>query len=203
MTAFESQREMLSLVTARVRDTFVRKPLTVDGALDLVSVCRELSARHATHALVADGARLGIFTTTDLRDALLRDVPPQQLAVRDVARFELIDVQADAEIFEALWLMVRHRVHRLLVRDGEQVLGVLGQLDLVSFVANHSHIIAQQIDDASTVDDLREAALRVDQLVALLHGSGIRIERITRLVTELNRRLFARLWAQIAPPEPT
>jgi CBS domain-containing protein len=201
MTAFESQREMLSLVTARVRDTFVRKPLTVDGALDLVSVCRELSARHATHALVADGARLGIFTTTDLRDALLRDVPPQQLAVRDVARFELIDVQADAEIFEALWLMVRHRVHRLLVRDGEQVLGVLGQLDLVSFVANHSHIIAQQIDDASTVDDLREAALRVDQLVALLHGSGIRIERITRLVTELNRRLFARLWAQIAPPE--
>jgi CBS domain-containing protein len=72
------------------------------------------------------------------------------------------------------------------------VLGVLGQLDLVSFVANHSHIIAQQIDDASTVAELREAALRIDQLVALLHGSGIRIERITRLVTELNRRLFAR-----------
>jgi CBS domain-containing protein len=201
MTAFEPQREMLSLVTARVRDTFVRKPLYVDGHLDLVSACRELSARHATHALVKDGPRLGIFTTTDLRDALLRDVPPSQLPVRDVARFELIDVQADAEIFEALWLMVRHRVHRLLVRDGEQVLGVLGQLDLVSFVANHSHIIAQQIDDAASVDELRDAALRVDQMVALLHGSGIRIERITRLVTELNRRLFARLWGLIAPPE--
>ena len=36
---------MLSLVTARVRDTFVRKPLYVDGAMDLVSVCRELSAQ--------------------------------------------------------------------------------------------------------------------------------------------------------------
>ena len=193
--------EMLSLVTARIRDTFIRKPLYVDGALDLISVCRELSAQRATHALVKDGERLGIFTTTDLRDALLRDVPPAGLPVREVARFELVDVQADAEVFEALWLMVRHRVHRLLVRDGEQVLGVLGQLDLVSFVANHSHIVAQQIDHADSVADLREAAARVDQMIALLHGSGIRIERITRLVTELNRRLFARLWTLLASPE--
>lgn len=197
----ESQREMLGLVTARIRDTFVRKPLVVDGAQDLVSVCRELSARQATHALVKDGERLGIFTTTDLRDALLRPVPPQQLAVREVARFELVDVQADAEVFEALWLMVRHRVHRLLVRDGDQVLGVLGQLDLVSFVANHSHIVAQQIDHAESVADLGDAAARIDQMIGVLHGSGIRIERITRLVTELNRRLFARLWGLIAPPE--
>jgi len=205
MTATEPQREMLSLVTARIRDTFVRKPLVVDGSLDLVSVCRELSARQATHALVRDVQdgvdRLGIFTTTDLRDALLRDVPPYALAVREVARFELVEVQADAEVFEALWLMVKHRVHRLLVRDGDQVLGVLGQLDLVSFVANHSHLIAQQIEHADSVADLREAALRIDQMIALLHGSGIRIERITRLVTELNRRLFARLWALLAPPE--
>lgn len=205
MTATETQREMLSLVTARVRDTYVRKPLYVDGALDLVSVCRELSAQRATHALVRDvqggEQRLGIFTTTDLRDALLRDTPPHALAVREVARFELVDVQADAEVFEALWLMVQHRVHRLLVRDGEQVLGVLGQLDLVSFVANHSHIVAQQIDHAASVADLRDAARRIDEMVALLHGSGIRIERITRLVTELNRRLFARLWQLLAPPD--
>ena len=32
----ESQREMLSLVTARVRDASVRKPVYVDGSMDLV-----------------------------------------------------------------------------------------------------------------------------------------------------------------------
>lgn len=148
----ESQREMLSLVTARVRDAYVRKPFYVDGTLDLVSVCRELSAQGLTSALVNDGERLGIFTTTDLRDALLRETPPAQLAVREVARFGLIEVDADAELFEALWLMVRHRVHRLLVRDGGAVLGLLGQLDLVSFVANHSHIVAVQIDEATSIE---------------------------------------------------
>jgi CBS domain-containing protein len=201
----EPQREMLSLVTARVRDAYVRKPFYVDGALDLVSVCRELAAHGLTHALVRDRhggtERLGIFTTTDLRDALLRPEPPAQLAVREVAHFDLAEVQADAELFEALWLMVRHRVHRLVVRDGDAVLGVLSQLDLVSFVANHSHIIAQQIDDASSVAELKAAAERVDQMVVLLQGSGIRIERVTKLVSELNTRLFARLWSLLAPPE--
>lgn len=198
----ESQREMLSLVTARVRDAYVRKPVYVDGALDLVSVCRQLSAQGLTAALVNDGERLGIFTTTDLRDALLRETPPAQLAVREVARFGLIEVDADAELFEALWLMVRHRVHRLLVRDETgAVLGVLGQLDLVSFVANHSHIVAVQIDEAASIDDLAEAARRVDAMVELLHDGGIKIERIARLVNELNHRLFAKAWGLIAPAE--
>jgi CBS domain-containing protein len=164
----EAQREMLTLVTARIRDAYLRKPIYVDGSADLVSVCRALSAAGLTQALVRDGvgagARLGIFTTTDLRDALLRPEPPGQLPVREVARFELVEVQADADLFEALWLMVSHRVQRLVVRDGEgadaPVLGVLGQVDLVSFVANHSNIVVLEIDDAASVSELKTAASR-------------------------------------------
>jgi len=197
----EHQREMLSLVTARVRDAFVRKPYYLEGTTDLVSACRELAAHGLTSALVRDGERLGIFTTTDLRDALLLEQPPATLPVNAVARFDIVGIDADAELFEALWLMVRHRVHRLVVREGDRVLGLLGQLDLVSFVANHSLIVALQIDEADSVDALHEAAARIDQMVTLLHGGGIRIERVARLVSELNLRLMARLWALLAPPE--
>ena len=201
----EVQREWLSLVTARVRDTYIRKPFYVDGSLDLVSVSRQMAQQGITGVLVRDhhegGERLGIFTTTNLRDALLRAEPPGELAVREVARFDLIEVHPDAELFEALWLMVRHRVHRLLVRDGATVLGMLGQFELVSFVANHSHIVALQIDEATSVADLKLATARIDAMVALLHDSGIKVERIARLVGELNGRLFARLWSLLAPPE--
>jgi CBS domain-containing protein len=197
----ESQREMLSLVTARVRDTYVRKPLYVDGSLDLVSVCQSMSQHGVTHTLVRDGSRLGIFTTTDLRDALLRGEPPAAMAVRDVSRFELIEVHPDAELYEALWLMVRHRVHRLLVRDGDTVLGLVAQLDLVSFVANHSHVLAAQIDEAASLADLKAVADRTDAMITLLHDGGMRIERVSRLVGALNQRLIERLWSLLAPPE--
>ena len=201
------QREMLSLATARVADACLRQPVYVDGALDLVSVCRALAAAGATQALVRDrhngGDRLGIFTTTDLRDALLRDTPPAALAVREVAHFDIVAVAPEAELFEALWLMVRHRVHRLLVRDAASgvVHGVLGQLELVGFVANHSHLIALQIDEARSLAALAAASVRIDTMVATLHADGIKIERIARLVGELNRRVVARAWSLVAPPE--
>ena len=195
------QREMLLLVTARVRDAYLRRPAYVDAGLDLASACREMARLNVTGVLARDGARLGLFTTTDLRDAVARGAPLERVQVRDVARFDLITVAPDCELFEALWLMERHRVHRLVVCDGGQVLGVLAQLDLVSFVASHSHIVALQIDEAASVADLKLAAARIDSMIALLHEGGIKIERIARLVNELNARLFARLWSLLAPPE--
>ena len=195
----QAQPEWLSLVTARVRDASLREPFEVDGALDLVAVCRLLAARGLTEALVRDGERLGMFTTTDLRDALLRPEPPASLPVRSLAHFDLIEIGADAEIFDALRLMLQHRVHRLLVRDGGAIAGVLGQLDVVDFVAHHSHLVALQVDAARSAAELKSAAGRIDTMVELLHQGGTRTERIAHLVSELNARLFAKLWSLVAP----
>ncbi len=201
------QREFLSLMMARVRDAYVRKPFYLDGAADLVSACAAMSAAGQSNALVRDGDRVGMFTTTDLRDALLRrsdggDVlAPHAVKVREVARFELISVHADRELFEALLLMLRHRVHRVLVRDDTGIVGVLSQLDLMSFVSNHSHLIALQVEQARNLADLKAAALQLDGLVELLHGGGVKIEVISSMVRVLNGQVYARLWSFVAPPE--
>jgi CBS domain-containing protein len=197
--ADDAPREMLSLLTTRVRDAALRQPLRMDAASDIPTVCRALAATGHTGTLVRDGARLGIFTTTDLRDAMAREVLPA--TVGEMAHFDLFEIAADADLFEAMWLMLRHRVHRLLVRERDgSVLGVLGQAELVASVASHSHVVAVQIDQAGSIDELAAAARRVDGLVALLADGGIRIERIARVVTALNRRLIARAWALLAPP---
>jgi len=199
------QREFLSLLMARVHDAQVREPLYVDAALDVVSVCRLMAEQRLSHALVRDGERIGMFTTTDLRDALLRPLPASELAVREVAHFDLICIASDAEVFEALLLMLRHRVHRVVVRERDAakgaIVGVLSQIDLMSFVSNHSHLIALQIQQAADVAELRQAALRMEGLVALLRSGGIRVEVICSLLRELNRQLFARLWAMLALPD--
>jgi CBS domain-containing protein len=199
------QREFLSLMTGQVRDVYLRKPFLVDGSLDVVSVCRLMSGEGLTSALVRDGAgefeRIGMFTTTDLRDALLSPTPPAQLAVREVASFDLITVDADAEIFEALLQMIRHRVHRVLVRDGEAILGILSQLELMSFVSNHSHLIALRVGEAQSVEELRDAMGQVDDMIALLHRDGVRIDVISSLVSELNSQVFSRLWQLLAPAD--
>jgi CBS domain-containing protein len=237
MNGRDTQREFIALLMVKVRDAYIRKPIFVDGDLDLVALCRRLADEGLTNALVRDalpgsggGAaharRIGMFTTTDLRDGLLLGRPPEAVTVREVARFDLITIDPEAEIFDALLLMVRHRVHRLLVREGGsrpaerpggeagtpqagdvecdgggRILGVLSQLDLMSFVSNHSYIVALQIEQAASIDDLAAAAQRMDGLVALLAGGGVRVEVISTLVSTLNTRLFERTWALVAPAE--
>lgn len=204
-TDADQNREMMSLMLMRVKDAYLQKPLYVDGRQDLVTVCRILSEKKMTQTLVrdvADGvARIGMFTTTDLRDAIIKPVAPNALLIRDVARFDLISLPPDAQLFDALLIMLRHRVHRVLIKDGETILGILSQLDLMSFMSNHSHLITLQVEHAQTVDELRTAALQVDDAIKLLQRAGLRIEIISRLVSELNSQIFARLWSLVAPAE--
>ncbi len=75
-TQRNQQRELLSLMMVRIRDAHCASPSSSKARLDVVSVCRLLSQQGLTDALVRDGERVGIFTTTDLRDALLREVSP-------------------------------------------------------------------------------------------------------------------------------
>ena len=146
-----------------------------------------------------DGERLGVFTTTNLRDALLRPEPPAELAVREVATFEPRSVSVDDELYDAMILMLRHRIHRVVVREGDAVVGVLSQLDLMAFVASHSHLIALQAAQAGDVAELKAAARQIDSLIKVLHEDGVRVEVITGLVGELNRQVFLRLWELVAP----
>ncbi len=198
-------REFLSLMMGRIRDASIRKPFFVDGGLDLVSVCRLLSEQGLTDALVRDAhngvERIGLFTTTDLREALLLAVPAHELAVREVTQFNPISLSPDAQLSDALLAMIRHRVHPVLVREGDVILGGLSLLDLMGLVSNHSQLIALQVDRARSIDELKAAALQMDGLIALLHSGGARIELISGLVSELNRQILSRLWSFVAPAE--
>ena len=98
-------------------------------------------------------------------------------------------------------LLLRHRVHRLVVADGERTFGVLEALDLFSFLSNHSHLITVQMEAATDIDGLAQAAAQITRMVTTLHRSGTRVSLIARLVQDLNARLFERAWQLIAPPD--
>ena len=78
----------------------------------------------------------------------------------------------------------------MVVRDGDAIVGVLSQLDLMAFVASHSHLIALQATQAADVTELKAAARQIDSLIRVLHDDGVRVEVIAGLVGELNRQVF-------------
>lgn len=195
-----SQRELQAVTMARVAEAFLRPARVVEGAMSIVGVAAEMQAQRASSVLVRDGARLGIFTNTGLQRAIVDGRPLHTLAVRELATFQLVTIAPDAPLFDALALMIQHQVHRLVVAEGEHIHGLLEQLDLLSYLSNHSYLITVQIVRAQDLAALRAAAAQITRLVALLYRGGTGVGQIGRLVQALNAKLFERTWQLIAPP---
>ncbi len=200
------RHERQSLMLARVDEAYLRPAHTVDASLDVVSVVRLFQAQRTTSVLVAGMANgLGIFTSTTLQRAILDGRPLNALAVGELASSPVVSVRASDSLGDAMALLLRERVHRLVVLEeadqGGAVRGVLEALDLFSFLSNHSHLITVQIEGAPDLETLAQAARQITQLIVALHHGGTRIALMAQLVQQLNARLFERAWGMVAPAE--
>ncbi|MBP7607591.1 MAG: CBS domain-containing protein [Giesbergeria sp.] len=196
------QHELQSLTMARVEQAYLRPAHTVDAATDIVSVVRLFQAQRTTNVLVTGlpGGGLGIFTNTSLQRAILDGRPLDRLAVGELASGPVVTVRPSDQLGDAMVLLLRRRVHRLVVvEDDGQVRGILEALDLFSFLANHSHLITVQIEHAQDLEALAQAAAQITRLIAALYRGGTRIGLMAKLVQQLNARLFERAWAMVAP----
>ena len=209
------QHERQSLTLSRVDEAYLRPAHTVDAALDVVSVVELFQAQRTTSVLVSGmaGGQMGIFTSTTLQRAILDGRALHTLAVGELASSPVVSVRASDTLGDAMALLLRERVHRLVVLESEgetpkpgtaaggAVRGVLEALDLFSFLANHSHLITVQIERAPDLEALAQAAAQITQLIVALHHGGTRIALMAQLVQQLNARLFERAWGMVAPAE--
>ena len=201
----QSGNELQALNMARVDQAFVRPAHVVDAGTDVVSVVRLFQQERTTNVLVQDGRqqppRLGIFTTNALQRAILSGRPLDQIPVGELSNYSLITVRPGDQVGDALAIMLRHHIHRVVVADGERIHGVLEALDVFSFLSNHSMLITLRINDAETIDELAEAAAQLTGMIGRQFRSGTRVGLIARMVQDLNARLFDRAWHLIAPAE--
>ncbi len=201
----QDQHQLQALTLARVDEAYLRPAREVDAGTDIVSVARLLNQEQSNNVLVRDAGgaapRLGIFTVARLAQAILDGRPLDRLPVGELADYPLLTVQRSDQIGDAMTLMLSHRAHRVVVLDGERIIGVLEALDLFSFLSNHSHLISMQIEQAQDLDALSQAAAQITRLITLMQRSGMRVTLIARLVQQLNAQLFERAWQMIAPAE--
>jgi CBS domain-containing protein len=202
----QSQHELQSLTLSRVDQAFVRPAHFVEMDDDVLSVVKVLQDNRAASVLVRDRSvspeRLGIFTATTLQRVILHGAPLDQQKVGAYANFSLITIGLSDQVGDALAMLMRHRVHRLVVlNDAGEAVGILEALDLFSFLSNHSHLITMQMEAATNIEGLAQASAQITRMVATLYRSGTRVSLIARLVQDLNARLFERAWQLIAPPD--
>jgi CBS domain-containing protein len=82
--------------------------------------------------VVEDGHLIGMVTDRDIVVGAIADArDPQTAQVREICSSELVSVEPDQSVDEALELMAKHQVRRLPVVDhDDRLLGIVSQGDL-------------------------------------------------------------------------
>jgi CBS domain-containing protein len=187
-------------MTARVRQAFIHPPNWVESTDSIKDAVALMKRQRVNALLVRSGDRAGIVTALSLSDAvILRDMPVET-AVGGIATWELISIGANEFLFNALVLMTRHGLRRLVVRDASGIVGLLEEVDVLGFLSNHSHIIALRVARAENQEHLKHATQDLVRLIEVLHGNGVRVQFIAQAVGELADQIFAKLLRLMAPP---
>ncbi len=116
-----------------VKDAMSSNPCTIDADQTVAYAARMLKQENVGIAPIVEGNRL-VGTLTD-RDIVVRVVAagrdPQMVKVREVASTDLVTVDPQQDLDEALRLMASHQVRRLpVVEEDGRVVGVLAQADV-------------------------------------------------------------------------
>ena len=196
----DGRREWQTLFNARVHEVQSRPSLCLDSDTPVREAARQMKENRHKALLVRDGVRIGIFTTSDLREVVM-DGAPAEATLLHYAHFELYCCDENDYLFNALLVMTQHGVQRVVVTRHGQPVNILEQIDLLSYFSNHSHLIAQRIEQAPDPEALASIAQAIVRLIDSMAGHGMKAPQLARLVQALNTRLMARLWQMLAPED--
>ena len=197
----QEAREMTAFMMARIEDACLHTPLYVDAATPLRAVASLMNDHRISAILVRRDTEIGIVTTADLSDAVIVRGVSRDDPVGSTANYSLVTLDTQSLLFDALLRMTRYNLNHLVITLESEVVGILGQVDLLSFFSSHSYLVNLQIERATSVEDLRNASGAAMGVMRMLSAKGVKMRNITRLVSELDHKVFRKLYGMIAPSD--
>jgi len=188
------QSQLTPFLISKVEDIYLHKACIVKSHISIYNALKEMQNIKATCIIVNNAGTYSIVTDTDLREKVLLGDFDVKDSIAKISSKELISIQINDFLFNALILMTHNGVKRLVVKNNEQIVGILEQLDLLSYFANHSYLISVQIEKASTIDDLQEIQSGLKNLVTTLNSNGVKVRYISKLVSTLNLKIYAKVF---------
>jgi CBS domain-containing protein len=135
-------------MSQRIREIMTSNPSTVEPDKTVVDAARIMKQEDAGVVPVTENGRLtGMVTDRDIAIRVVAEgKDPQSTTVREVASKDLVTIDPQQNLDEALRLMAKHQVRRLpVVEEDGRLVGVVAQAD-----------VARQADDTQTGQVVQE-----------------------------------------------
>jgi len=177
---------------------YCRRNLIVCNNNDSVLIAAEKMRDNNISSLIAcdeENQPVGIVTDRDLRNKVIAGgLIPQQTRVREVMTSPLLSVAEDDTLFEVLYRMSHHRIHRVGVIDSDNILvGIINESDIIRLQNRSPQRLLQAIDEATSITDLKKVYADNEQLVVFLRRNGVRSYDLIKMISLLNDQIAEKL----------
>jgi len=116
-----------------IREVMTSSPCTIDADKDIAYAAKMLRDEDVGVAPIVEGDQLvGVLTDRDIAIKVVAEGrDPQTTKVRDIASKDIVTIDPQQNLDEALRLMAQHQVRRLpVVEEDGKVVGIVAQADI-------------------------------------------------------------------------
>ncbi len=199
----EKNKELTNIMLAKVKDANLHRAVIVPYETSIYEAVKTIKKEKVPTLLLKDtGGQIYIVTDSDFREKVILNRMDFDEIVGKISNSGIKYVNENDFLFNAQLIMTQHGLKRLVVvNNDDEIVGIIDQISLSSFFATHTFSVSNEIDKAETIEELKNASKSFIKIIKSLNAKGVKVEFISKLINQLNRKMMNKLFNITAPNE--
>lgn len=196
------KKKLLDFSTSKVSNAYLQKPTYIDETETIHNTVKILVEKSIQAILVRrkDG-EIGIVTDSSFVKKVAFNRMDLDGPVSQITTYGLKSIDINDFLFNAQIKMSKYNLKRLVVTEDEKIVGLLDVVSLSSYFSSHTQSTTKLIEDAQSIEDLKEASSKFIHTIRALYEKGVKVKYISKLISQLTEKLFLKLFELSAPTE--
>jgi CBS domain-containing protein len=163
--------------------------ITCAPEMDVVGMAGLMRKHDVSGLIVVDNdSPVGIVSLRDCRDLIAASGGSiADRRVREIMSTELITIGCRDYVFEAIFKMAKHNIHRLVVVDDRgDLFGVITDTDIMRLQSRTPLYLHQEMEAAQSIDQLKSIGSRMLDMVSFATRAGADTKSLVQLISHFN-----------------
>ncbi|GGY45827.1 cyclic nucleotide-binding protein [Bacterioplanes sanyensis] len=212
-----SQADNNDLTTVKINALIQREAITLERQASVTQAAKLMTDQQISSILVTDpdqpissdpndddGQVVGILTDRDLRMRVLAEERPGSTPVGDVMSTDMVLIDDNAYVFEAMLTMLRHNLHHLPVVHRRRPIGVIAMSDIVQHESQSSLLLVRSIFAQQSLEELTQLAKQLPAVFVRMVKEDANSHMIGSAMAVIGRsfkqKLLEMAEAELGPP---
>ncbi|RXJ99063.1 cyclic nucleotide-binding protein [Arcobacter sp. CECT 8986] len=195
--------ELANIMISKVKDAKIHKIIILPYNTSIYEAAKTIKEQKIPTLLLKDeDNNMHIVTDSDFREKVILNKMNFDEPVGKISSSNLIYVNENDFLFNAQLIMSKHSLKRVVVKnDDNQIIGIIDQISLSSFFATNTFWVSNEINNAQSLEELKEVSKQFIRIIRLLNAKGVKINFISKLVNQLNKKLISKIFDFLACDE--